>query len=84
MVSVSVACLLLVGCALQCHGAPDELSLDGSTLAGSLSFNQYHYYYFSSPQDSGDVTITTTVTSGVYGVWTWVGTTYYPVSRCSV
>ena len=48
-------------------------------MAGSVNFNSYVYYYFVPPR-SGNVVFTTTVTGGSpYGVWTFVGSGYYPV-----
>lgn len=41
-------------------------------------FFRYDYYTISS-EDSGDVTITTTVTANPIGVWTWIGRDYQPV-----
>lgn len=76
---MSCILLLLSSVTLFAQGTPDVLPLDGSSVKGSLSFNEYHNYYFRSAT-SGDVTITTTVTGGsAIGVWTWVGTNYIPV-----
>ena len=48
-------------------------------MAGSISYDTYNYYYFS-PTTPGNVVITTTVAGGSqYGVWTFVGTNYYPI-----
>lgn len=72
---------LLLFLVVSVQSTPDVLPLDGSSISDTISFNQYHYYYFKSPQ-SGDVSITTTVTGGSdIGVWTWVGTNYLPVQR---
>eukprot|EP00750_Incisomonas_marina_P009253 INCI15868.1.p1 GENE.INCI15868.1~~INCI15868.1.p1 ORF type:complete len:202 (-),score=15.53 INCI15868.1:429-1034(-) len=71
---------LVVGTAFlgSVSAGPPELPLDGSTKSGTLSQNQYDYYTISS-EDSGDVTITTTVTANPIGVWTWIGRDYQPV-----
>ena len=46
---------------------------------GSIAFNTYNYYEFQ-PSQSGNVILTTTVTGGSpYGVWTFVGSGYYPI-----
>ena len=56
-----------------------QLSLDGTTMKGSVTFNSYNYYYFISDDSSGNVDIITTVDSGSpYGVGTYVGRGYKP------
>ena len=56
-----------------------QLSLDGTAIKGSVTFNSYNYYYFISDSSSGDVEIITTVDSGSpYGVGTYIGRGYKP------
>jgi hypothetical protein len=77
MLKIALAALFLVLATPAL--AATQLPLSGSKLAGSVTFNAYNYYYFTSSQ-SGNVIITTTITGGSeYGAWTYVGAGYDPI-----